>query len=273
MKPLAAALLLCAVCAPAPARAAQGLEELKLSGERLFFTAQVPFLEGLLPQFPQDFFSDPKPRPALPEETGGPLVGTLSLPDQLDRHRALLALKLGPSPWDVGLVGDASHQNVYLALQQGERLLFRPLGNCNRIHSKGINVEIEPGVNYHLRTALGWPLMRGSTVRLSPIGVAGDSYRIKAGQIMDAMKARAYVFDSGDSEYWLLYETDVDPATNEPAQTRSLLFVHEDGLGSEGWPLGESEIPVGQPTLLSLGGEKLVLERNASGALDIRAVP
>ena len=57
------------------------------------------------------------------------------------------------------------------------------------------------------------------------------------------------------------------------ADTRSFLFIKEDGLSSKAWPLAESALAPDVPAVVDLDGLRLNLTRTANGELIIREAP
>lgn len=231
---------------------------------------QEPALEPTVPSEP--LLQDPKAAPIEETRVRGEIVGRFKLAAQLDRHRDLLTKPLGPKTWNISAAGDAGLKNYYLTFQLAGRLEIRPLGDLNRLRGKGIDVEIEPGVVYNFKVSVNiFNPARGSTLNITPVGATrGPRHDVKTGIILDAVKARSYVFNADGVEYWALYGTDVDPATGKLADTRTFLFVHEAGLSSKAWTLAEAQLPVGQSVQVDFGGNKYVLTRTVEGELLIR---
>ena len=93
---------------------------------------------------------------------------------------------------------------------------------------------------------------------------------IKTGALIDAIRARSFVFRVRGQEFWMLYAADARPDAAGFADTRSLLFVREDGLSSKAWPLAEASLPIDSSATVDLDGLKLHLTRTAVGELIIR---
>lgn len=277
----AALLLLLA----APASASGGPEAARVAAEQAFqglpgASAQAfRFKEG--PRHfpkrrnPAPFWQDPKPLPLLPSLMPGPVVGRVALAGQLDKHRDLFVRTLGASEWAMSTASDAGAKTYFATFLQGERLVIAPLGDLNRLRGDGITVAIEPGLVYNFKVSINiFNPVRGSTLKITPAqGTRGPSHGVKTGAVLDAVKAKSYVFRNDGVEYWLLYGTDVDPATRALAKTRTLLFVHEAGLDSSAWPVAESDLPEDQPVLVTFGKQQLILVRAAGGELLIHKRP
>jgi hypothetical protein len=209
---------------------------------------QFKFLQAPAQEPKEPFFLDPNLAPLLRDKLLGQEVARVSLSGQLDRHRSLMRLKLGPRSWDVSVAGDAGFSNYYLTLRDGADLRFAPLGDVNRLRGEGIDITVQPGVVYNIKLQVNlFNPVRGSTLKFSAKSGGGASHSVKSGDVLDALKARSTVFSADGKEYWTLYGTDVDPATGGLANTRSFLFVHMDGLSSKAWPVAEGKLTVGQP--------------------------
>lgn len=256
------------------AQAAGTLETLKSGSGALFSTLSVPprFVPGQRAAEPQPgapkaarepILQDPRLSPLRPSEAPGPVVGRVALPAQLDRHRDLLTRALGPSSWEIGLAQDAAFGSFYMTFRQGPRLTVAPLGELTRLRGEGVEVAVEPGVIYKVRVAVNiFSPVRGSTLKLEPArGTRGPKHEIKTGAVLDAAKARATVFHADGIEYWAFYGTDIDPKTVAPAETRSFLFVHFDGLDSKAWPVADGALPDGEWVSAQFGAKRFLLGR------------
>ncbi|OGR84520.1 MAG: hypothetical protein A3J74_01595 [Elusimicrobia bacterium RIFCSPHIGHO2_02_FULL_57_9] len=269
-------VLLIACCLPAAAQApASAVENIKLSGDMDFWSRfsfrPVKFERPTALKW----IHGPKPRPAAPKlQDAGPIVGRIKLAAQLDRHRDLINRVLGNSAWNISVAGDPGFKNIFFTFQQGEKLVVRPVGDPKRLRSaQGVDVEIEPGLTYNFKVKITiWDPIRGSKVLITPAkGTKGPRYDdLKTGALLDAAKARSYVFNSNGIEYWTLYGTDVDPATNSLKDSRSFLFLHENGMNTQAWQLAESTLPVDQPVVVAFGDANFVLTRTAAGELLIQ---
>lgn len=273
MKLLAA--LLSATLVPA-AMAAPGAESLKASGEAAFL-AVPKFAPPKLRRAPQELppelkfdepiVNDPNLHPQDPAGALGATVGRFALAGQLDRHRDVLKKQLGGSNWDIGVAGDAAYKTWFLTFRQNQKLIIAPLGDLNRLRGDGIDVTIEPGLVYNFHVSINiFNPVRGSTLEITPTqGTQGPGYDdIKTGVILDSIKAHSYVFKADGVEYWTLYGTDVDPATNKLADTRSFAFIHLNGMNSKVWPVGEGSLPLNASTAATFGDNKYVLTRTAA---------
>ena len=237
------------------------------------FSPQVPpATPAPVPAAPIGVIDDPQPRVLPPTRTQGAVVGTVSLAAQLDRHIDLLpATTLGSRAWDIGVAGDAAFKSYFLTFRAGTELKIAPLGDLNRLRGDGVDIQIEPGVVYNFKAKINiFNPVRGSTLQIHPSqGTRGPSRDVKTGALLDAVKARAFVFSSGGSEYWLLHGTDVDTATNRRAATTSLLVIHEAGLSTKAWPIAVASIPVGGALGVTFGNARFALTRDTAGDLTI----
>lgn len=229
----------------APSRAVQ-VEPFGATPPNLHFQRPEPEWEPLL----DDLQLSPLARAPQDQQ----LLARMVLSQQLDRQQALVRLRLGSSLWDVGVAGDAAFKRAYLTFARDGRLRVAPLGNLNRLRGDGIEVQIEPGVVYRFSLSISWTNpVRGSTLNVRPVrGTKGPSHALGTGSLIDAVKARSFVFQADGEEYWAFYGTDIEAATGLPGGTRSLLFIRFDGLSSKAWPLAESALPAGRPTRATL---------------------
>ena len=272
--------LFAALAAPAQILA-RGLEAVRLGGEEQWRLLEASLkaigpLRTALHQRDQSpprrpLLQDPRLKPLDPAEAPGRTIGSVRLPDLLDRHRTLIARQLGSLAWGISMAGDAAFKNTFLTFAREAALVIAPVGDLNRLRGDGVTVTIAPGVTYNLRVSINiLDPVRGSTLKITAVNKTnGPSHEIKTGVILAALKAKSYVFKSKGKEYWLLHGTDVDPATNTLAGTRSLLFIHEEGLSSKAWPLAESSLGAGQPVSVALDDTRLVLVRDDQGGLSI----
>lgn len=255
-------LVLAGLVACASAGQFDGLKsnaETRFVREALDWTAALPRDEE--PKEP--VLQDPKLAPIAPWETPGPLIGTVKLASQLDRHRDLIAKPLGTATRLVSAAGDAAFKSYFMTFARGAEFVIAPLGDLGRLRGEGIDIRIDADTFYNFKVAINiLNPVRGSTFKMTPLAGSRGSYQdIKTGAILDAVKARSFVFAADGSEYWLLEGTDVDPATGRLAGTRSFLFIHEAGTETKAWPVAESALPLGEGIAATLGETRLVLVR------------
>ena len=284
---LAALLPLCA--------AAETLEAVHAAGERSF-GGLVPVVDPAVgaPELPPGAVVTPEPRdpndppldPERPAENPlrrptleafpraiGPLLGVMPLPERLDSHRDLLTLRLGAADWDVSIAADGKFDVQYLTLRKGETLQLHRIKDLGELRGAGVVVRIDERTAYRFKVSINiFSPVRGSTLNVTPEpGTSGPKHAIKTGAVLDAVKRESFVFKAEGKEYWALFGTDVDPATDRLALTRSLLIINEAGTSSKAWPVAESSLPEGAPTGVALENTKLVMVRGADGRLSIHA--
>ncbi|TBR20753.1 hypothetical protein EPO15_12200 [bacterium] len=276
-----------------PAAAADSPESLRAAGERSF-GGLIPVVDPAVgaPELPPGVAvgdgpvdpTDPPLDPARPVENPlrrprleafpqavGPLLGVMPLKERLDSHRDLLPLRLGALDWNVSIAADSKFDAQYLTFQRGDVLVLRRLKDLNELRGSGVVVKIDDKTTYRFKVSINiFSPVRGSTLNITPEpGTAGPKHAIKTGAVLDAVKRESFVFKAEGKEYWALFGTDVDPATDRLAETRSLLFINEAGMSSKAWPVAETALPEGAPTAVSLENTKLVMVRGADGRLSI----
>lgn len=213
-----------------------------------------------------------RPRIEAFPQTMGPLLGTMPLPERLDSHRDVLHLRLGASDWDVSIAADSKFDVQYFTFRQGDTLLLQRIKDLNELRGDGIVARLDERTAYRFKVSINiFSPVRGSTLNITPEpGTAGPKHSMKTGALLDAIKRESFVFKAEGKEYWTLYGTDVDPATDRLSDTRSLLFINEAGMSSKAWPVAETALPEGAPTAVSLENTKLVMVR-ADGKLSIHS--
>lgn len=227
------------------------------------------------PMDPATPVENPLRRPrieAFPQAVG-PLLGVMPLTERLDSHRDLLPLRLGALDWNVSIAADSKFDAQYLTFQRGDVLILRRLKDLNELRGDGIVVKVDEKTTYRFKVSINiFSPVRGSTLNITPeAGTQGPKHAIKTGAVLDAVKRESFVFKAEGKEYWALFGTDVDPATDKLAGTHSLLFINENGLSSKAWPVAETALPEGAPTAVSLENTKLVMVRAADGRLAIHS--
>lgn len=289
------ALLVAAAVLAVGAAASETPESLRAAGERSF-GGLIPVMDpgigapelppgvavGAEPLDPTDPPMDPD-RPvenplrqphleAFPQALG-PLLGVMPLTERLDSHRDLLPLRLGAADWNVSIAADSKFDAQYLSFQRGDVLVLRRLKDLNELRGEGVVVKIDDKTTYRFKVSINiFSPVRGSTLHITPeAGTQGPKHAIKTGAVLDAVKRESFVFKAEGKEYWALFGTDVDPATDTLATTHSLLFINEAGLSSKAWPVAETALPEGAPTAVSLENTKLVMVRGADGRLAIHS--
>ena len=269
MKILAALLPALSIAA---AQAAGTLESLKVSVDGPQLVPMFRFQQEIPKRSPEagPVIQDPKLSPMQPADAPRVRVADMDLVAQLDRHRDLMKKQLGTATWDIGVAGDPGFKSYFLTFRQGQHLVIAPLGDdLNRLRGDGINATVEPGVVYNFKVSINiFNPVRGSTLNITPVsGTRGPKHSLKTGELLDSVKAHSTVFSSDGVEYWSLYGTDVDPATNSLAKTRSFLFIHMDGMNSKAWPLAQDSLALDTPSGVDFGGKKFSLTRTVSALL------
>lgn len=201
----------------------------------------------------------------------GPVLASFMLADRLDLHRDLLPLQLGARVWNVSLASDPAFKVMYLTFAGGGDFLLRRIEDPNRLRGEGVIVTLDPQTHYRFKVSANFlNPVRGSTVHVDPVqGTRGPTHKFPTGKVVDAVKARSVVFQTGGREYWTLYGTDVDPATDRLAGTRSLLFINEAGISSKAWAVAEGSLAPDTPMALELKGARVVLVKTTDGRLRI----
>lgn len=270
MRPIALPLLLLA------APAAAGPEALRLEAAAAF---RRPWLRAAQdPSGPSEPVLQPPLRPApFADGPRAATVARVNLAAQLDRQRRLLARQLGSRPWDIGVAADAGLRGYFLAFTEpgSQSTMLAPLGDLNRLRGAGVDARLDASTVYNFKVAVNlFSPTRGSTLQLRPVqGTRGPQHDVRTGALLDVVKAHAAVFRVKGKEYWLLYGTDATPDGSGFADTRSLLFIHENGLNSKAWPLAESRVPVAAAVSVDLEGTRLTLQRTSSGELLVGELP
>ncbi len=200
------------------------------------------------------------------------VVGKVALSALKSANRHVTARVFGSRNLDLGIVSDASFSNKYFTFTDAKGSALAPLGDLNRLRGEGINARIDVNTVYNFKVIVNiFSPVRGSTLKMAPTqGTSGPSHEMKTGALLDAIKAKSFVFKAKGQELLLSYDSDVLPDGSGFADTNSFLFTKEDGLSSKAWPLNESKLPLDTPGVVDLGGIKLTLTRTAAGTLIIQ---
>ncbi|MEE8424743.1 MAG: hypothetical protein V3S11_02885 [Elusimicrobiota bacterium] len=201
----------------------------------------------------------------------GRLLGAFKLAERLDTHRALFTKKLGAKNWDFSMASDPKFDVQYITLRHAETIVLHRIESLSDLRGSGVEVRVDDSTVYNFKVSINiFSPVRGSTLKINPVrGTRGASHKIKTGKVLDAVERESFVFKAGGKELWLLYGTDVDPETDAYADTRSLLFIHENGMSSKAWPVPEDSLEAGKPVLVDLGGTKIALVKTLGGDLRI----
>ena len=262
----------------APSFAAAPIESLRSDADAQFLRLEQlnqPPADQKVPAIPQ---AGPVQEPLVVKPGYfRPLWGTRSAPlasfslaEKLDAHRSLLPLQLGAGMWNVSFAADSAMQNGYFTFQRKDALLIK-LMDFDQLRGGGSTYKLDENTAYCFKAEISLlnPVY-ASELRMTPaLGTQGARYGIKTGAILDALRKQAVGFQLGGKDYMVLYGTDVDPATGQLAKTRSLLFIHEAGLGSKTWPVPESKLQADQPLGVALGDARVALSKGSDGVLRI----
>jgi hypothetical protein len=212
------------------------------------------------------------PAPVRPALAPGKEVGRADLAALFTANRRLMNKVFGARALDLGGMTDAAFSKYYLTFTDAKGTILAPLGDLNRLRGNGIDLRIDAATVYNFKVSVNiFSPARGSKLKMTPVqGTRGPSHEVKTGAVLDAVKARSFIFRAGGTEFWLLYDRDVLPDGSGLADTRSFLFIKEDGLSSKAWPLAESALAIDAPATVNLGGTKVSLTRTADAKLVVR---
>ncbi len=269
MKLIPAILATASLACPA---AAQTLEALRFSADAALLQALPQAVHPILARAKGPILQKPlQPQPTPPAKNPRALVARVSLPAILDNSRHLLTRTFGPRALDLGIASDAAFSSYFVTFTDAKTTRLAPLGNLKRLRGSGVNVRVDETTVYNLKISINlFSPIHGSTLKMAPVmGTRGPKNDIKTGALIDAIRARSFVFRVRGQEFWMLYATDARPDAAGFADTRSLLFVREDGLSSKAWPLAEASLPMDSGATVDLDGIKLNLTRTAAGELII----
>jgi hypothetical protein len=212
------------------------------------------------------------PRKLHPLEAPGAVVGQVTLSALMSANRRLVTRQFGGRTLELGIVSDAAFSQKYLTFSDAKTTSLAHLGDMNRLRGAGVDARIDASTVYNFKAVINiFSPVRGSTLKMTPAqGTRGPAHEMKTGALLDAIRAKSFVFKAKGVELWLSYDADVLPDGSGFAGTRSFLFTKEDGLSSKAWPLAEAKLPLGSSAAVDLGGLKLTLTRTASGELVIR---
>ncbi len=270
MKALSALLAAALLCGPAGARS---LEALRFSADAALTLALPQAVHPGLLQAQEPVIQKPlNPLPMQPWAAPGPVVGSVVLAALMSANRRITARQFGARTLDLGIASDASFANKYFTFSDPKTTALAPLGDMNRLRGAGIDARVDARTVYNFKVIVNiFSPVRGSTLKMTPVqGTAGPAHEMKTGALLDAIKAKSFVFKAKGQELLLSYDADVLPDGSGFAATRSFLFTKEDGLSSKAWPLAEAKLPLDASATVDLGGLKLSLTRTSSGALIIR---
>ena len=227
---------------------------------------------GPWPTFESPVLTDPRLHPVQPLGVG-PLVGEFVLSERLDSHRDMITKQFGSQTWDASIAGDAAFKTVYVSFRQKDKLVLRKIEDPNRLRGEGVVLQIDPQTAYRFKVSINiFNPIRGSKLTMDPVnGTQGPAHKMSTGDLLDRIKAKSYVFNANGNEYWLLYGTDVDPKTDQLADTRSFLIIHEAGTSTKAYNVAEASLAADKPTGVSLGDTQVTLVRASDGKLRIHS--
>lgn len=264
------ALLAVAVAGSA---SAQSLEALRFSADAALSQALPGALHPDLQQPLEPVLQEPlTPTPMGAARAPGKLVGKVELSQLKSANRRITARQFGARTLNLGIASDASFANKYFTFTDARATTLAPLGDMNRLRGKGVDARVDARTVYNFKVSVNiFSPVRGSTLKMTPVhGTAGPKHEMKTGALLDAIKAKSFVFKAKGVELLLSYDSDVLPDGSGFAGTHSFLFTKEDGLSSKAWPLAESRLPLDTAAVVDLGGIKLTLTRTSAGELIIR---
>lgn len=270
MKTLQAVLAAAVMASPA---AAGSLEALRSSADAALIQAFPEAINPDLQQPLEPVLQEPlQPLVRQPSRAPGPVVGTAVLSKLKSANRRVVSRQFGARALDLGVASDASFANKYLTFSDAKTTALAPLGDMNRLRGKGVDARVDAKTVYNFRVVVNiFSPVRGSTLKMTPVqGTSGPAHDMKTGALLDAIKAKSFIFKAKGVELLLSYDADVLPDGSGFADTNSFLFTKEDGLSSKAWPLAESKLPLDTGAVVDLGGIKLTLTRTSSGELIIR---
>jgi len=270
MKTITAILTALTLSTPA---AAQSLEALRLSADAALIQALPGAIHPDLQEPLEPVLQEPlKPMPMHSSRAPSAVLGKVVLSKLKSANRHITTKVFGARTLDLGFVSDASFANKYFAFSDAKATALAPIGDMNRLRGAGVNARVDAKTVYNFKVSVNiFSPVRGSTLKMSPVqGTAGPAHDMKTGALLDAIKAKSFVFKAKGVELLLSYDADVLPDGSGFAGTNSFLFTKEDGLSSKAWPLAEAKLPLDANAVVDLGGIKLTLSRSSSGELTIR---
>ena len=268
MKTLHALLAAAVLSSPA---SAQSLEALRFSADSALIQAFPEAINPDLQQPLEPVLQQPL-KPMRPSAAPGAVVGTAALSKLKSANRRVTTRQFGARTLDLGIASDASFANKYFTFSDAKATSLAPLGDMNRLRGAGVNARVDAKTVYNFKVVVNiFSPVRGSTLKMAPVqGTAGPAHDMKTGALLDAIKAKSFIFKAKGQELLLSYDADVLPDGSGFANTNSFLFTKEDGLSSKAWQLAESKLPLDAPAVVDLGGIKLTLTRTSAGELVIR---
>ncbi|MDO8757502.1 MAG: hypothetical protein Q7J64_05785 [Elusimicrobiota bacterium] len=265
------ALLAAVLATPA---SAQSLEALRFAADSALIAALPGAHHPDLQKELEPVLQEPlQPLLLQPSRNRGAVVGKVVMAKLKSANRHVTNRQFGARSLDLGIASNASFSSKYFTFTDAASTTsLAPIGDMNRLRGEGVNARIDAKTVYNFKVIVNiFSPVRGSTLKMTPIqGTAGPSHEMKTGALLDAIKAKSFVFKASGQELLLSYDADVLPDGSGFADTNSFLFSKEDGLSSKAWPLSESKLPLDTPGVVDLEGIKLTLTRTSAGTLIIQ---
>lgn len=249
--------------------AAQSLEALRASADAALLKALPRAVHPALAE-PHEAILQ-KPLDPLPSEDLGAIVARVSLASIIESNRHILTRTFGARSLDLGVASDAAFSSYFLTFTDAKTTTLAALGDLDRLRGAGVDARIDANTVYNFKVLANMSSpVRGSTLKMTPVqGTRGPQNDVKTGIVLDAIRARAFVFKARGQELWMFYGADAKPDASGYADTHSLLFIKEEGLSSKAWPVAEAKLPVNLSVTVDLDGLKINLTRTAAGELII----
>lgn len=252
--------------------AAQTIEALRLTADAALIKALPLAVHPDIAEPPQEPVLKKPLDPTPPSTAPGPVVARVALAGLFSANRHILTRTLGARPLDIGTASDAAFKQQFFTFSDPKTTTLAPIGDANRLRGPGVDARVDANTVYNFKIEVNlFSPVRGSTLKMTPTqGTRGPTHAVKTGAILDATRARSFVFRAHDQELWLFYDADVLPDGSGFAETRSFLFTKEAGLSSKSWPLAESKLVIDAAADVDLDGLRLNLTRTSAGELVIR---
>ncbi|MBI4669445.1 MAG: hypothetical protein HY747_09750 [Elusimicrobia bacterium] len=200
----------------------------------------------------------------LDVEPGQQPVGNVRLDRLLNKNLALFRMKLGAHDWLLGSAVNGAANKFFMTFWAPERNKIAVLEmDFERLRGDGTTVVLDEQTSYRVRLIVNFlNPVRASTFNFEPAGATqGQSYQLKTGEFMDAIKANSYVFSARGAEFWMVYGNDIDAAAGNLAVTSSFGFIKENGMDTKLWSLAEAKLPPGGSLNVTLGSVVVRLVR------------
>lgn len=253
--------------------AAQPMESLRFSSDAALRQALPQAVHPDLAQAQEPIFQEAlNPRFPRYAEAFGAVIARVPLASILEKNRHILTRTFGVRSLDFGVASDTTFKQRFFTFTDPKTTTLAPVGDANRLRGPGVDARIDASTMYNFKIEVNiFSPARGSTLKMTPVqDTRGPKHEMKTGVLIDAIHARSFVFHSRGQELWLLYDADAKPDASGFEDTRSFLFIKEDGISSKAWPLAEAKLPLDSSATVDLGDITLNLTRTAAGELIIR---